>query len=306
MKSPFFSVILPTYNRRETLRCSVESVLAQSYSDFELIIVDDASQDDTREYLQSLDDPRIKFIRHERNMHVSESRNSGVRVADGKWTVFLDDDDRMDREKLMRLYTVLSNSENSVTFIHHPVWIHYAQEKVKRISSNRSSKDYAKEILVENFIGGPNNVAVRTDFLKSTALFDTTMKAGEDYELWIRLAQRKRFVPLYLNEPLAHITIDTNVQSLDKEFDQIKIAFEYISDRHSDLIASLPTSMQRKRKMLLKHRLGVVCLHGRKRVCSFFSFLNAFALGGKAKYLGAAFLALFSPNYLLSLRHKVR
>ena len=93
------SVIIPTHNRSKLLELSLRSVLWQRNVDFETIVVDDGSTDDTPRLLQSLGD-RIRVVRHERSQGVSEARNRGIAEARGTWVAFLDDDDLWAAEKL--------------------------------------------------------------------------------------------------------------------------------------------------------------------------------------------------------------
>lgn len=95
MSIPEFSIVTPTFNRASELRRSVESVLRQSMSNFELIVVDDGSTDETRAVLMTVGDPRLRVIRHPENRGVTPARASGVAAATGEWLVFLDSDDEL-------------------------------------------------------------------------------------------------------------------------------------------------------------------------------------------------------------------
>src|SRR5258705_10332336 len=110
---PKVSVIIPTYNRAECLRSAITNVLNQTFQDFEIVVVDDSSQDHTREVVNSLDDKRIKYIRHERNKGVAAARNTGVSNAKGDYIAFLDDDDEWFPEKLKKQCAVLEASSPS-------------------------------------------------------------------------------------------------------------------------------------------------------------------------------------------------
>lgn len=97
---PTVSVVVPTYNRVDHLHRSIESVLAQTYEDLELLIVDDGSTDDTAELVQSYDDDRITYIVHEENRGASAARNTGIERASGEYIAFLDSDDEWLPRKL--------------------------------------------------------------------------------------------------------------------------------------------------------------------------------------------------------------
>src|SRR5258705_13939604 len=101
------SVVIPTHNRSEFLRSAIASVLGQTYQDFELIVVDDASTDSTAEVVVSFNDSRIKFIRHQTNQGGSAARNTGIRASKCDYIAFLDDDDEWSPRKLSKQVEVL-------------------------------------------------------------------------------------------------------------------------------------------------------------------------------------------------------
>lgn len=92
MKSPFFSVVIPLYNKEKTISITVESVLSQTFENFEIIIVNDGSKDKGPLFVQEIHDPRITLI-HQENKGVSTSRNRGIEKAHGEYIAFLDGDD---------------------------------------------------------------------------------------------------------------------------------------------------------------------------------------------------------------------
>src|SRR5262245_7125063 len=111
---PAVSIIIPTYNRTGFLRAAVASALAQTLHDFEIIVVDDASKDDTERVLRHFEDSRITLIRHEINRGVAAARNTGVENAKGKYFAFLDDDDEWLPNKLNRQFELLESSPKLV------------------------------------------------------------------------------------------------------------------------------------------------------------------------------------------------
>src|SRR3989442_437688 len=94
------SVIIPTYNRAEFLGLALTSVLNQTFQDFEILIIDDNSQDSTQEVVTNFGDERIKYIRHDVNKRVAAARNTGVANSNGEYIAFLDDDDEWFPDKL--------------------------------------------------------------------------------------------------------------------------------------------------------------------------------------------------------------
>ncbi len=98
--NPTVSVIIPTYNRANLVSRAIKSVLNQTYQDFEIIVVDDCSEDNTEEIVKSFNDSRIRYIKHKKNKGGSAARNTGIKRARGKYIAFLDDDDEWLPSKL--------------------------------------------------------------------------------------------------------------------------------------------------------------------------------------------------------------
>jgi len=100
IKNPTISVIIPTYNRANFIDVAIKSVLNQSYQDFEIIIVDDGSTDNTEEIVKNFNDFRINYFFHKFNQGISAARNTGIKACQGKYIAFLDSDDEWLPEKL--------------------------------------------------------------------------------------------------------------------------------------------------------------------------------------------------------------
>src|ERR1051325_11615249 len=120
------STIIPTYNRDELIGRSVQSVLSQTYQLLEVIVVDDASTDDTRDRIETLQqvDPRIQYVRHERNRGAQAARNTGIQAAKGEFIAFLDSDNEWLPQKLERQMPLFSHKADS------PAAVYCAYSKV--------------------------------------------------------------------------------------------------------------------------------------------------------------------------------
>ena len=108
------SVLIPAYNCEETICRAVRSALRQIYTDFEIIIVDDGSQDGTIEVISTILDPRIKIIHHPQNLGEAEARNTAVKSASGKYIAFLDSDDEWLPEKLSKQMQVIRSEPEGI------------------------------------------------------------------------------------------------------------------------------------------------------------------------------------------------
>jgi hypothetical protein len=117
MSSPFFSIVVPTYNRERIVGRCIESCLGQSFSDYELIVVDDHSSDGTVEALRLYDDSRLRIVVHERNRGISPSRHTGVVNASGEWIVIVDSDWELIPDALARLHEIVEGLPDGIRVI---------------------------------------------------------------------------------------------------------------------------------------------------------------------------------------------
>jgi len=198
---PFVSVVVTTYNRAGLLRETIDSILNQSFSDFELIVVDNMSADGTEEYVRSLSDPRVRFYSNRNGGIISVNRNYGILKSVGKYVAFCDDDDLWEKAKLEKQVCALRNApqaglcySNALSFCEDTVVD--MQMMKKKVYTNHFAG-----LLKTNFIP-TSSVVVKRDVFETIGLFNESrdLLAFEDYELWIRITSR--FVALYVDEPL--------------------------------------------------------------------------------------------------------
>jgi len=184
---PFFSVIIPTFNRAHLVSRAVESVLTQGFTDFECIVVDDGSMDDTAQVLS----PYEKKIQYMYIQHggVSKARNCGIHQACGQWIAFLDSDDVWLPAKLETQYEYIQ--------AHHDVYIHQTDEvwirKGKRVNpmkKHQKKEGHIFEDCLHLCLVSPSAVVVHRSVFENVGMFDERMPACEDYDLWLRVAWR--------------------------------------------------------------------------------------------------------------------
>ncbi len=193
------SVIMPIYGVEKYVEAAVSSVLAQSFTDFELLIIDDCSPDKSVEICRLFDDPRIQIIQHEKNKGLAGARNTGIRCATGEYLAFLDSDDAWEPAKLMAHVAHLdSNQDIGVSFSRSA----FIDEEGKRLATVQMPRlDYApaEHLLCRNPIGNGSAPVVRKavfEDIKFTAdkfntdyfsYFDEAFRQSEDIECWIRI-----------------------------------------------------------------------------------------------------------------------
>lgn len=187
---PFFSIILPTYNRAHFLPKAIESVLAQTFEDWELVIVDDGSTDNTKEVVLAYQDLRIVYI-YQDNQERSAARNNGMSKAKGDFICFLDSDDYYLPEKLMNYRNALA--EDLDVYVLCDNVILEDANKVRNLTPKFSENE--TENIFENLIMQPlfcQQICLKKcvgDLFK----FDTRFKNNEDMELWLRIAKHYEF-----------------------------------------------------------------------------------------------------------------
>jgi len=232
--SPLVSVIIPTYNRAHLLGRSIQSVLEQTYRNIEVIVVDDASTDDTQEILGSIKDNRVRYIRHNRNRGQAAARNTGIRASIGKYIAFQDSDDQWLPEKLMKQITFFEKTSAALGVVYTGFWRVRNGEKTYIPSKKIKEKEgnINKQILRGNFIGTPVTV-IKKEYLKKTGLFDETLPCLEDWEFFIRLSEHCEFK--YVPEALviSHAT-PNSVSSKQVAHMEAK---KYILEKHYEEIS---------------------------------------------------------------------
>jgi glycosyltransferase involved in cell wall biosynthesis len=181
MQEPLISVIIPTYNRGNTLREAVGSVLSQTYQNLELIVVDDCSKTPVVESLADIIDPRLRVIRHERNGGVSLARNTGAANAHGEFIAILDDDDTWERRKLsLQLeHMKKENCPASVT--------NFVLEGNQSLYSRKISReDPAWLIVTGTALGSGSSLLVQRDIFNEVGGFDPSLRRAQDWEWLLR------------------------------------------------------------------------------------------------------------------------
>lgn len=190
---PTVSAIIPTYNRAWALKRAIDSVLAQDFQDFEIVVVDDGSIDNTSEILQSY--PRICVVKQD-HRGVSAARNAGIARAAGRLITFLDSDDLWLPGKLSAQVEFFNSRPDALICQTQEMWIRNGNH----VNPKKRHKKYSGMIFeqcLELCIVSPSAVMMRRRLFDKIGAFDETLPVCEDYDLWLRAACR---FPVYLIE----------------------------------------------------------------------------------------------------------
>jgi glycosyltransferase involved in cell wall biosynthesis len=216
-----FSVIIPTYNRASFVTKAVDSVLRQSFNDYEILVVDDGSTDTTRQALEQYG--KSITVVHQANSGVSAARNAGIAKANGKWIAFLDSDDEWKENYLARQLEHIRSNPNVIAFITNAINIHpggvshthFQNTILKRFGMRtfvRIKRPFCA--IMNHSCWYLQSMVVRRDILLKSELFDTTLTIAEDLDVIARLALEGQFgfdkevlVKIYRRtEPVSHLT----------------------------------------------------------------------------------------------------
>jgi glycosyltransferase involved in cell wall biosynthesis len=196
-EKPCVSVIVPTYNRAWIVKEAIDSVLSQTYTDFELIVVDDGSTDNTPDLLSAYQD-RIIVLRQE-NAGVSAARNRGIRASSGRLIAFLDSDDLWLPKKLERQTAFFKENPAAMVCQTKETWIRNGKRVNPKKRHQKESGIFFERSLSLCLVS-PSAVMIRRSFFDAVDLFDESLPACEDYDLWLRIGYR---YPIHLiDEPL--------------------------------------------------------------------------------------------------------
>lgn len=205
------SIIIPTYNRADVLDTSIQSILQQSYTDFELLIVDDGSTDNTDIVVGSIHDDRIRYLEMPENKGVAAARNEGIRQAKYDYIAFQDSDDYWKQDKLEKQMTFLTQRPE-IGLLYCPYECRKADGSTilvpdRNIPSEEKQGNIYRYMLLRNTIGTPS-VLLRRQCLEKSGLFCESLSCLEDWELFLRIAKDHEIA--FQEEPMVRVNLSTD------------------------------------------------------------------------------------------------
>ena len=244
---PSVSVILATYNRANLLSRSIESVLEQSYRDFELIIVDDASTDNTKEVVESFNDSRINYITYAKNKGAANARNIGIENSLGTYIAFQDSDDEWIADKLKKQMAFFNKAPDTVGVVYTDMYrINNGKNIYWHSPTDISTKLINLKTLNYQVFGlGIQSTLIKKSCFDKVGLFNEHLPRYIDLELFIRLSREYSFI--HLKEPLVEyhatpgISTNSNAAVIAQELLLNKYYFgkennkEFLSKQYIDL-----------------------------------------------------------------------
>lgn len=196
------SIIIPTYNRAPLIGRAIHSVLNQTHQDFELIVVDDGSTDDTEEVVRSFNDERLGYIRLKQNSRTpAVPRNTGIKAARGEYIAFLDSDDEWRLQKLEKQVKAFEEASPKVGTVYTGMWWITENEKTYLPSADiiERGDNIHKALLKGNFVWG-SVALIKKECFNRAGMFDEKLSYGEDADMWLRVSKYYDFK--LIDEPL--------------------------------------------------------------------------------------------------------
>ena len=251
--NPDISVIITSFNRKAFLENAVNSVLAQSFKNFELIILDNGSTDGTVDYLNKLIDSRITVHIHE-PICISKQRNLGLHLARSEYIAFLDDDDLWHRNKLEIQYRkILENSNVALVYSGYRFYSdadnfwgeHYPTLLVNHFEGLLETKD--------PFCGSASNPMMRKSSIENVGGYDENVKTGEDWEMYIRLSQKFQF------ECVQSVLVDIRQHNGARLGDKVDAALEtdmLVLNKHFEIMSGYLKAVYYQKIAFKMLRLG--------------------------------------------------
>ncbi|ANS77291.1 hypothetical protein AWM70_16885 [Paenibacillus yonginensis] len=272
----FVSIILPVYNRQETITRAIESVLNQTFPHFELIVVDDASTDATSEVIKRFDDDRIRLIKLAENLGANAARNVGIKEAKAEWVAFHDSDDVWMPQKLEKQVTLAIQERAGSASIIYTSFLRFKSGETEYIPAKTGQEKQGNihnQLLLGNFIS-TQTIMLKKEQLEAVGYFDETMPRFQDWEIALRLSRQYEF--LWLDEPLVHVFYSN--ESISADNNKLLQAYEIIFQKHRDMFEIAGSYYLANLLFSYGHNLLLVGGYKKGRKLLFLSLLHRFSM----------------------------
>lgn len=193
MNKPIISVVLPCYNAEQTIAFTIHSVLSQSFTEFELLIINDGSTDGTLDIIEQFADERIQVFSFA-NAGPQKSRNRGIEKSRGQYIALIDADDLWTPDKLADQYEALQNTPAAAVAYSWTDTIDVTGAVIQTGRRAKATGDVFDELLTENFLASGSNPLICAEAMRVVGGFDETILAGQDWDMYLTLAAQYSFV----------------------------------------------------------------------------------------------------------------
>jgi hypothetical protein len=286
--TPEVTVVVPTHNRADILGLTLRTVLAQRGVDLHVVVVDEASTDHTATVIEGLGDERVEVVRNATPRGTAGARNAGLEVVSTPWVAFCDDDDLWSPDKLSAQLAAVDATHRWCC-----AGTVFVDEELRILDHQRCmSGDVLDDLLQMNQVpGGGSGVLVDTELLRSVGAFDEALRNSEDWDCWIRLAQRSPLAAV--DRPLVAYRIWPG--SLSRDMGRMELAWEAITSRHAALASTRGVTPDRWGHQRYLARQQV---RSRRRVAAARGYTQVALHGGDRRQLVRAAAAMVAPGVM--------
>jgi glycosyltransferase involved in cell wall biosynthesis len=272
---PFFSVVISTKNRAGLVNKAVQSIFKQTFQDFEVIVIDNASTDNTEEVLTSIKDNRFFYLRNEFDKERCFARNRGIQNAKGTYICFLDSDDEYMPNHLQVIYDKIQESNLKKALFFTNAYETYNFENLQeRICPNLEDYGLFEYILTYTF--NPARVAVHHEILKECQ-FDEKIPGLEDLDLWLRIAAKFSIFQIKERTILYHIHDESYSVSASNRLERELLLYRYVFAK-KELKRLLPWIAKRRLLCMCHYRIAMSLSNSFKPLIIHYHILSAFIL----------------------------
>lgn len=275
IQHPFFSVVISTKNRAELVNKAVQSIFKQTFQDFEVIVIDNASTDHTEEVLTSIQDHRFFYLRNEFDKERCFARNRGIQNATGTYICFLDSDDEFLPIHLQTLYDAIQKSNHKKALFFTNAYETYNFENLReRICPNLEDYELFEYILTYTF--NPARVAIHHTILKECQ-FDEKIPGLEDLDLWLRIAAKYALFQIKERTILYHIHDESYSVSSSNRLERELFLYRYVFAK-KELKSLLPRVSKRRLLSMCHYRIAMSLSNTFRPLIIHYHILSAFIL----------------------------
>lgn len=246
------SAIITTHNRVDLLGRAIYSVLNQTYKELELIVVSDGSTDGTDEFMKQYEsNNRVNYISYHPGRGGNYARNTGIKAAKGEYVAFLDDDDEWLSTKIEEQVEVME-SDLQIGLVYTGTHSVFVDDGISYDSKPTANGDLSKEILLYNMIGSTTTVMVRKTVLEGSGLFDESLGAMQDYDLWVRICQIAKVG--VVSTPLVNYYNYVSTGQISANLEKYELAYETLNAKYERLLSEKLAVSELKQKLASQKR----------------------------------------------------
>ncbi len=286
MKVPKVTVLMSVYNGEQFLREAVDSILSQKFEDFEFLIINDGSNDGTKEILESYRDPRIRLIENDKNIGLTKSLNKGINMSNGQYIARMDADDVSIPDRFEKQVNFL-NENNEVGLVGtYYLMINEKGNVLHEVRPLTDRRELKEKLLTTNQFGH-GTVMFRRECLGKSGLYREEFKSSQDYDLWLRISEMYDIANI--PEPLYKWRVNPGAISVNRKTMQDKyacLAVMMAKERRQNGEDRLQTMSEKEIDSFIDNAIPGFSSQSKKEIAQNYYFWATVLFGGK-DYRGA-------------------